>query len=387
MNHLPIPPRYGHGSLADVVPSLLSGLGVPAMANTLALPSARRVCLLLVDGLGWHLLMAHAPDAPFLASLAAPAEPITAVFPSTTAASIASVGTGAAPGEHGIVGYTFATPDDELVNALSWGLHGTGQRVDLRQRFVPEQAQPAPTAFERAADAGVTVRVAVAHQHRRSGLTRAVLRGGQFQGVHALGDLASTALDALASGDQVFCYAYHADLDLLGHIHGPGSPSWRFQLGHVDRLAASIAAGLPAGSMLVVTADHGMVRVPEDQRVDFDTEPHLQHGVRLLGGEGRARHVYTEPGATADVFDAWRELLGERVWIKTRDEACEAGWFGPRVSDRARARIGDLVVAARTDTAIVRSAVEPTVSRFHGHHGSLTADEQLVPLLTFQTTG
>jgi predicted AlkP superfamily pyrophosphatase or phosphodiesterase len=377
----PLLPRYGAGSLADVVPSLLSGLGVPGVAASLPVPAARRVCLLLVDGLGWNLLRAHAADAPFLASLAASAEPITAVFPSTTAASLAAVGTGAPPGEHGVVGYTFRTPDGDLLNTLSWGLHGAGQRVDLRERFVPEDAQPAPTAFERAEAAGVTVTVAAPREHRGSGLTRAVLRGGRFQGTHALGDLASGALDALAGDPPVLCYAYHADLDLLGHVYGPGSAPWRFQLGHVDRLAETIAAGLPPDGALVVTADHGMVPVPEDSRVDVDTDPRLQAGVRLVGGEARARHLYTEPGATDDVRAAWTEVLGERAWVRTRDEAVEAGWFGPRVDDRVRGRIGDLVVAARGDLAVVRTGVEPTLSRFRGQHGSLTPDEQLVPLL------
>jgi hypothetical protein len=136
--------------------------------------------------------------------------------------------------------------------------------------------------------------------------------------------------------------------------------------------------------MLVITADHGMVTVPEDARVDVDTEPTLQRGVRLLGGDARARHVYTEPGAATDVLSTWSEVLGDRAWIATRDEAVDAGWFGPVVADHVRGRIGDLVVAARADTAIVRSLAEPTATRLLGHHGSLTPDEQLIPLLTFR---
>jgi hypothetical protein len=131
----------------------------------------------------------------------------------------------------------------------------------------------------------------------------------------------------------------------------------------------------------VVIADHGMVTVPEEARLDFDTEPALQGGVRLLGGDPRARYVYTDPGATDDVLAAWSELIGDRAWICTRDEAIEAGWFGPVVEPRIRDRIGDVIVAARGDFAVVRSQVTPKLSRLIGHHGSLTADEQLVPLL------
>ncbi len=374
-------PRYGTGALADVGPSVLAGLGVPDTVDVLGLPAASRVCVLLVDGLGWQLLAEHGDDAPFLASLAAGREPITAGFPSTTATSIAALGTGLPTGEHGLVGYTFATSDDELINVLGWSRHGVGRPDDLRGQVVPEQVQPQATVFERAVEAGVTVHRVTARSQRDSGLTRAVLRGGEFRGVHALGDLAARAIEALRAEGRVLCYAYHADLDLLGHVHGPGTESWRFQLGYVDRLAATIADRLPPDGMLVVTADHGMVAVAESDRVDFDTDPRLSDGVRLLGGEARARHVYTAPGALDDVRAAWSEVLGDRAWVRTREEATAAGWFGPRVSDDARGRIGDLVVAARGNTAVVRSATEPVLSRFRGHHGSLTPAEQFVPLL------
>jgi type I phosphodiesterase/nucleotide pyrophosphatase len=368
-------------SLADVVSSLLSGLGVAGFTDRLGLTPARGVCLLLVDGLGWRALRRHPTDAPFLTSLAEGSQPITSGFPSTTAASVSTIGTGMPAGQHGIVGFSFAIPDGVLINALSWHTHGAGKRVDLRKRFVPEEIQPRRTALERAAAAGVQVTLAVPQVHHGSGLTRAVLRGGDIQDVHALGDLAGNVLAAVSGRERTFCYAYHGDLDLLGHVYGVESLPWRLQLGHIDRLAATIAEGLPPGTQLVVIADHGMVTVPEEARLDFDTEPALQAGVRLLGGDPRARYIYTDPGATDDVVAAWSELIGDRAWICTRDEAIAAGWFGPVVEPRIRDRIGDVVVAARTDFAVVRSQVTPKLSRLIGHHGSLTADEQLVPLL------
>ncbi|MET0133078.1 MAG: nucleotide pyrophosphatase/phosphodiesterase family protein [Kibdelosporangium sp.] len=376
----PLVPRYGSGSLSDVVPSIMAGLGVPGMAATLPLPEARQVCLLLVDGLGWPQLRAHPKDAPFLNSLAG--GEITAGFPATTATSLTTIGTGVPSGQHGIVGYSFAAAADELINALSWGLHAGGKKVDFRNKYVPEEIQPVTTAFQRATDDGVQVRVVTQASVAGSGLTRAAFRGGEFDGVFALGDTVSKAISALSTDGRAFCYAYHADLDFLGHVYGPGSAPWRFHLRQVDLLAASIAEGLPSDGMLVVTADHGMVDVSEDSRVDFDTTPALRDGVRMLGGEPRARHVYTVAGATADVHATWTGQLGSRAWILTREEAIEAGWFGPEVADHTRGRIGDLVVAATGHTAIVRSKVEPRMGLLNGQHGSLTADDQLIPLLT-----
>ncbi len=372
------------GSLADVVPALLADLGVAGFGSAplgrLLPGGTRTVCLLLVDGLGWRLLGEYAADAPFLAGLAAGARPVTAGFPSTTATSITSLGTGVPAGAHGIVGYSF-TVDGRLLQPLSWTVREDGHRVDARDRFPPEQVQPLPTALQRAAAAGARVQLAVPAVFRGSGLTRAALRGAGIAAVHALGDLAAAALAGLTGGGPALSYAYHGDLDLLGHVYGPGSLPWRLQLSHVDRLAAAIAAGLPAGAALVVTADHGMVHVPPEHRLDLDSTPALLDGLRLIGGEPRARYLYTEPGATAAVRETWTGLLGDRAWIADRDEAIAAGWYGPAVADHVRDRIGDLIVAARGDIAITRSTTEPTLTTLLGHHGSLTPDELLVPLL------
>ncbi|MEV4312614.1 nucleotide pyrophosphatase/phosphodiesterase family protein [Actinocrispum sp. NPDC049592] len=373
-------PRYGSGALSDVVPSLLAGLGVPGMTATLDLPQVRKVCLLLVDGLGWELLRQFPEDAPTLTGMAGSS--ITAGFPATTGTSLATIGTGMPSGEHGVVGLSFAASADQMINVLQWTQHAAGKHVDLRDQFVPEEFQPLPTTFMRAADAGVTVHLVTDASFQSSGLTRAVLRGGSYDGVFALGDLAAKAIAALRSADRAFCYGYHSQLDLLGHIYGPGTEDWRYQLRQVDRLVATIAAELPSDGLLVVTADHGMVEVGDADKIDYDTTPELQDGVRMLGGEPRARHVYVSEGALDAVLTAWRSVLDSRAWVATRDEAIEAGWFGPVVTDRARARIGDLVVAAQDTSVVVRSGVEPMLTRLAGQHGSLTAAEQLIPLLT-----
>jgi len=362
--------------LADVVPSVLAAMGVEGFDRRIAMPdSVAGACVLLIDGLGAELLDAHAGDAPVLAELRGPT--LQVGFPSTTAAGLAAVGTGCASGGHGMVGYSFRLPDLGVINALRWRPHPWGE--DLREAAVPEAVQPLPTTFEQAAAAGVSVSVISGAEFTGSGLTRAVLRGGNYVGVHALGDLAAEISSAVAGGG--FCYGYHGELDLLGHLYGPGSPAWRMQLRHVDRLVESIVEALPRGGLLAVVADHGMVAVDSAETVDIDSVTTLLDGVLAIGGEPRARHVYAHPGAAADVAAAWRETLGARAWVVTRDEAIAAGWFGALVADTVRPRIGDVVAAARDSAAMVRRAVEPGESSLVGHHGSLTPAEQLVPLL------
>ncbi len=359
-------PDYGR-SLSTVLSALLDG--------GLGGGPARATALLLVDGLGANLLAAHAKDAPFLSALP-DAGPLTVGFPSSTAISLASLGTGLPPGGHGLLGTSVRLAEEVVLDALRWTDHDGG--ADLRKPFPPEELQPAPTVFERAAAAGVGVTVVSQRQFRKSGLTRAVLRGGRFVGMHAFGDLAAHLLTAMAAPGRQLVYGYHADLDAMGHVYGPGSLPWRLQLRQVDRLVETIVELLPPDAVLAVTGDHGMVAM--DHSYDADTDPALLAGVAMYSGEPRARHVHTLPGAAADVLATWQGVLGADAWTVPRDQAVDEGWFGP-LSAHFAPRIGDVVAAARGTAGIVRSVGEAFLSGLVGQHGSLTQDEQLVPLL------
>ena len=377
----PPTPLYGRSAISDLVPSVLSGLGVSGFANPLRIEPLQRACILLIDGLGWELVRAHPEEAPFLNSLQAEAGPLTAGFPASTSVSLSSIGTGMTPGEHGIVGYTMAVPGQpRAMNVLRWSLHGPGGG-NLIDAVVPEDLQPQPTAFERARDQGIEVSLVGPVQLMHTGMTRAVFRGGRYRPAFSLGDLAQESVAALRSGNRSFVYSYNPELDATGHVRGVDSEGWRLQLGHVDRLAAEISSRLPPDSALIVTGDHGMVDLKAAERIDTADRPELRSGVRFLGGEPRARHVYTRPGAEREVLAAWRSTLGDRMWIVTREEAIAGGWFGPVVSDRFRSRIGDVVAAAFGAVGVVERDVASIEAQLIGHHGSMTAEEQLVPFL------
>jgi Type I phosphodiesterase / nucleotide pyrophosphatase len=368
---LPTVPRYGESTLADLASSVLASLGVAREPNPLELAPAERVCLLIVDGLGWELLREHPAAAPFLSELAVAGRPLTAGFPATTATSLASLGTGRPPGQHGVLGYQVRVPgENRLLNGLRWD-----PKVD------PVAWQPGSTIFERAAAAGVGAYRVDQASLADTGLSVATMRGAQALGADTLGALVAQAAVATRRPGRVLATVYHPDLDGTGHRLGCTSDSWRYHLGHVDKLAEQLAGALPPGTVLYVTADHGMTDVPPQDRIDADAEPALREGVALLGGEPRARHVYAEPGAAADVLAAWREVLGLRAWVTTREEAIAEGWFGP-VDPRLAPRIGDVIAAPVGPAAVVATEAEPRESRLIGMHGSLTPADQLVPLLT-----
>jgi hypothetical protein len=366
----PTLPSYGEGTLADLASSLLGSLGLPDEANPLGLPAAARVCLLIVDGLGWELLREHAAAAPFLFELSMSSRTLTAGFPSTTVTSLGSLGTGRPPGVHGMLGYQVAVPGTgRLLNGLRWD-----NRVD------PLSWQSGSTVYERAAAAGLGAFRVAAGAYEKTGFSVAAMRGATYRPADSLGALVAQAGSALRETERALVTVYVGELDSTGHTFGCGSDAWYYQLAHVDKLAEQLASVLPSGTRLYITADHGMVDVPQASRVDVDETTELREGVALLGGEARARHVYARPGAAADVLATWRHLLGERAWVVPRDEAIDSGWFGPVAPGNAE-RIGDVVAAAAGNCAVVATQAEPRESALFGMHGSLTPAEQLIPLL------
>ncbi|MCC9178004.1 MULTISPECIES: alkaline phosphatase family protein [unclassified Arthrobacter] len=373
---LPAAPAYGTRSVGDVLTSAAAVLGVPGYENLLKLPAARRVCVVMVDGLGLSLLKKRGGHAPFLKGFLPKARTLSASFPTTTVASLASLGTGLPPGRHGLVGYDVLDPgQDKVVNMLgSWDAG-----VD------PLQWQPYPTVLEKAAE-HVSVATVSLPRFADSALTRAALRGGTFipaTGVHAR---VSAAVDALAGADRMLMYLYWNELDKAGHRYGAASSEWGNQLEELDSALKRLVARVPAGTLVVLTADHGMVDVPVSQRFDFSAQPELVDGVRHTAGEPRMVHLYLEPDAAEGTLDrlktAWQDAYGTRAWIFTRDEAVRAGYFGPEVDESVLPRIGDLMVAAREPIALYDTRrVAASALEVNGQHGSLTRAECEVPLL------
>jgi hypothetical protein len=361
-------------SLADVMPAAAAAIGVPSPRTPeLTLPEARVVVVLLVDGLGDVLLADRGGHAPFLRSLRT-GPPLAVGFPSTTATSMGMLGTGLPPGGHGLVGLEVLDPDRDVVfNELAWD-----PDVD------PRVWQPAPTVFERVAAAGHDVVRVGPRYFDGSGLTEATLRGGRFEAADTFARRVAAGIAAARSvpaGRRGLVYVYWGDLDKAGHVYGSASWEWTQELEQVDAYARRLAEGLPGDTLLVVTADHGMVDVPFAERLDLATEPDLAAGVRHVGGEARALHLYCHSGAAGDVLAAWRAHVGDRMAVLARDEAISRGWFGT-VAPHVLPRIGDVVTAATDTFAVVDSrTARPELLALLGLHGAATDAERLVPLL------
>ena len=362
----PVHPAYGEGCLDGLVPGLLAAPGSrPAWLPDPA-ATAAQVVLLVLDGLGWVQLQERLTLAPFLARLAG--GPITSVAPTTTATALTSISLGQPPAAHGVVGYRIVVQGPsgaEILNVLRWRT----QSGDARPFVPPEQFQPVRAFL------GRPVPVATRSEFAGSGFTVAHLRGGRLVG-WALPSALVVDVRRLLTEGEPFVYAYYDGIDKIAHIHGL-EEHYDAELRSVDRLVGDLASVLPPGAVLVVTADHGQVEVGSAAvPLDRDVMAH----VALVSGEGRFRWLHARPGAGADLIDAARSHYAGEAWVHPIDEVEALGWFGGVLGPQARARLGDVAVVPHRPVAYLDPA-DPGDARLVCRHGSLTAEEMLVPLL------
>ena len=364
--------------LSQILPSIFSGLHLEGTQDFLecgASPTGREL-LFLIDGFGADVLAQYGSHAPALASLIR-AHEIKTSFPSTTSTSLATLTTGAMPGAHGMMGYTVRVPrsSGRILNSLKWD-----ERVD------PQIWQPVPTLFERATAAGITVTHVAAKRYEGTGFTRAVFRGAHYRGANVTSDLVSETITALKSAPS-FVYLYLNDLDAAGHSDGVGSDKWLAALAGIDAMVAQLLEKLPKGVRIWVTADHGMINVEE--KIVMGVENNLLDGIATIAGEPRMRHLYlpqdSDLSPRADVISCWRETLGEKVKVFTRESAISAGLFGNDVSLDAAERIGDIIVIAQGNLVLLDPERAEKEGAMVGHHGGDSAIESTVPLLNSVT--
>ncbi len=306
-------------------------------------------------------MRAHQGACPVLCS--SEGQAITTVAPTTTAAALTSITTGAPPGEHGLVGYRIRT-GGETLNALRWAT----ENGDARERIIPADLQVLapfgsrnPIVITKAEFAG-------------SGFTMAHLSGTQFRGYSTIATFVHEITTAVAEGER-FVYAYYDGLDRVGHERGHDA-AFNAEYAFVDRLVGEIREVLPAEVALVVTADHGQVHTGDNV---VPIAANVMRHTRAISGEARFVWLHANPGAEALLLDAASDSHGADAWVLSVADIVAQGILGGRVSPEARGRLGDVALIAKSTVALVDPAAPESI--LIGRHGSLTADELYVPLL------
>lgn len=358
-------------SLESVLPAALAAVGYSVKAGesarqVLQIPPASQVCVVLVDGLGYQQLQARRGHIPNLRALDIDTH-INTVFPSTTAAAITAFGTGLLPGESAMAGYALRSPyNGRVFSLINWNDAGISA----------EKWQNNPTLFEMLKEEAIHTAIIQPQKFIASGLSMAALRGAPVVPAESLEERVQAAANALREGKKLV-YLYWGELDAVGHRYGWKSERWINELEYFDMGWGSLLRQVPPGTLVILTADHGMVDA--ERKIDIAAVPALRKDVECVAGEERAFQIYTsDPQAVAK---RWEDEVVDIAWIYTKEQLIASGWLGT-VSARAQQAIGDVWAIAKDTTGFVDSRVHSSAAiSMVGVHGSRTEAEMQIPLI------
>jgi len=349
------------------------------------------VVVLLVDGLGWLALASSAARIPAGAAARwfARARPLTSVFPTTTTVALTSLSTGAAPGQHGVVGHRVYLPRfDAVVEVLRMSPLGVSASESLvGPEWAPAQVSGVPSIFRR----GVRAVAVSRDRYEGSGFTRLLYDGAAFRPYATGSDFALAMLEVLARPEPPsLVFAYWDDLDVGQHLRGPLPELVDLELDRMDALLTFVARHLDPERARrirwVITGDHGQVPMAADRQLVADQDQELVgHLLRPPSGDRRATFFAARPGHLSALGDVLAARRGPGSHLLEMPRALEGGLFGPGPHHPELAeRLGDYLLLSPSPGGVVYTAPG---SRGRGHpmrgaHGGLEPEELLVPLIS-----
>jgi hypothetical protein len=396
MTHSPfVKPRYDSGGFASL-PERLTSLLISGRYDS--------VVLFLIDGFGWRFFDRF-QDGPFLKRIGRlagrQAEKLTSQFPSTTSAHITTLHTGLTVGEHGLFEWNIYEPDLEaVITPLLFSYAGTTERDTLKADGVdPGRLYPAASLYPGLAERGVRAAIFQHREYTPSTCSDALYRGAVARGYKTLPEALVNLAEALTKPVPPAYFVFYYDrLDAISHEYGPNSPQVEAEI--LNFLLAMERIFLPAlhpggRTLFLFTADHGQSEVDPATAIYLNTEPRFAGAEKFIRTD-RAGQPVVPVGAPRDFFLPIREgMLDEaqaffasrlegRAEVRTVAEMAAGGWFGPRVSERFRARAGDLVLLPYRGESVWWYEKDKFVMKHYGHHGGLTPQEMEIPLIQWE---
>ena len=352
-------PSYDGSGLVNLVAeielSLIGESPTAGLSESGLVPEAETIVLLLFDGLGLAQLE-HPLAGVFRSSSVAT---LQAPFATTTSVSLATVATGLAPSQHGQIGHLTWFPDlQRVVNTLKW-VTPSGDHVAYDYAGL----LPAPNLWERLRAEGVEPITVQPGDFSGSPMTRATYRGARFEGAWDASDLIDATI-TLASEPRRFVFGYVPFVDVAGHVFGQGSDEFAEAVKSAAAIWEGVAAGLAPGTVLLGTADHGLMEVTEQDKIlvrDSIYDP------LRFAGDSRSVHIWGDASLM--------ERLAGHVGGELVDPL---PLLGPTASDEAISRAGERVLLAPDGKVVVPRGFD---KRLRCYHGGLSPEEVDIPLL------
>jgi hypothetical protein len=392
---------YSFGNIANTIEHLLTGAAhgplLPADCFGGSYPQPRKIVLIFVDSFGWTFWQQHQHRFRTTRRVAEQGTltPISALFPSTTAASVSSLNLGVLPAVHALYEWNIYIPTyGEVIQSLAFTPLGRHPRdACLKKGYDPSKLLEAhETVHQRLAKGGVRS-IQFSHaNYAGSAYNRSASAGAEVVVHGTLAEGLVQLRDALVgTPDKALLAFYWASLDTIAHIYGPGGPHHAAEIASFWHTFDAIFQDVDsADTLYLFTADHGQIR--SDARATIylneripqlaDCLPISPTGNTIYpNGSPRDVFLHVRPERRAEALELLHKHLDGDALILPMDEALALGLFGPQpVCAELRRRLGDILILPYADRFIWWREPGLLQNTFHGHHGGLLPDEVITVL-------
>jgi len=315
--------------------------------------------------------------------------PITSVFPSTTSSAMSSIHTGLTPQEHGVVGYTMFISQLGTIAQMLRFAPVLGGRSIFDSELEPSTFLDAKTIHERMGEAGVSSTVYTPNYIIDSGLSRITYRGADVEASFSFTDsIIKTRKNLERNSGNSFHLVYYASPDTVSHARGPYTEVFAAELESLfatlsKQLLSKLDKQVGRRTTLLISGDHGAVRVKRESILDVADHPELSSCFRLPPtGDSRASILSLKPGTQDKVLSFFERNYPGQFVIMESSQMLADDYFGMgMIKEETRGRIGDLVALPKFDNAIDNSQMEFRREEIPGRHGGLSEEEMQVPLI------
>jgi len=184
-----------------------------------------------------------------------------------------------------------------------------------------------------------------------------------------------------------YVYAYWGDFDMLCHEKGKEDKKVERHFKKLDINFKKLSKRIKGtNTILLVTADHGSIFLPLNKRIFLDDHPKLKECLTLpMCGDAGVKYCYVHPSKAKEFEDYIRNNLSNICDVYKSQELIEKNLFGlgkpnPKLFDR----LGDYILVMKNGNIIKETILGESDSKHLGHHGGLSEEEMLVPLIVLK---
>ena len=392
----PIYADYSFGNITNTIEFLLTGEArrplLPADCFGGDYPRPEKVVVFFVDSFAWQFWSQYRRRYRTLSRVSEEGTltPLSALFPSTTAASVSTMNLGVLPAQHALYEWNIYIPAyGEVIQSLAFtplGRHPPDACLGLG--YDPGKLlEVHETVHQRLKRRGVRS-IQFAHRsYATSAYNRVASAGAEIVRHTTLAEaLVQLKECLLGTPGKALLSFYWAAIDSIAHTHGPGSSYHAAEIASFWHTVDAIFDGLPASDTLYLfTADHGQVRADARDTLYLneafpavaDCLPRSPTGKPIYpNGSPRDVFLHVRPERRADVLGLLQRELGTEALVLPIEEAAAKGLFGSgTISEELRRRLGDILVLPYLGRFIWWREPGRLENQFHGHHGGLTPEE------------